>query len=114
MTKIPKTIPRIVRLIVEVKNPRWTRICKRVSPPGWSLYCLATPSTRKDGVTRRRVASHASSNAELGIQTLEQRLRFAVRSEVQLRVVHQHIHRNGVIQRDFHHIIVSHNLDVFL
>src|SRR5437867_2421449 len=113
MTKIPKTIPRIVRPIVEVKNPRWTRICKKYSPPGWSLYCLATPSARKDGVTRRRVASSASPNTGLSIRTLEQRLRFTARSKMQIRVVHQHIHGDDVFEGNPNYIPVGHDLNIF-
>src|SRR5215469_503141 len=49
MMKIPKEMPRIARPIVEVKKPRCTRICKTLLP-GLGVYCLATPSTREDGV----------------------------------------------------------------
>src|SRR5438034_2309906 len=71
------------------------------------------PPTRKDGVTRRRVASSASPNTGLGIRTLEQRLRFTARSKMQIRVVHQHIHGDHVFEGNPNYIPVGHDLNIF-
>src|SRR5215472_6200385 len=113
MMKIPKRIPRIVRPIVEVKKPRCTRICKTCLP-GLDLYCLATPSAREDGVARRGVARWAPPIP--GIRTAselsEERFVLAIRRKMNVRVVHQHIYGNAVLQRDFHHGIVGNHFDV--
>src|SRR5689334_23581340 len=98
MTKIPKITPRIVRPIVEVKKPRWTRICKKHLPQaGTSIVSQPAPPGKAELRAAGLPAAHRQI-LKLGVQTLEQRLRFAVWGKVQVRVVDQHIHRNSVVQ----------------